>query len=311
MSRESKRERVMAAVQGRESYRVPVGFWYHFPLEHPSGEPLAKAELAFVRKYDPDFLKVMHDLPLDLPDGLTRIENPDDWSRLQPLNPREGNFAEQLEALNLIKKSLAQDMPVIDTIFNPFAAANKLCGKRILEHLRANPVGVKQALRAITVSLVDYAAAWVEEGGDGIFYALDGAQTTTMTEAEYREVFLSLDKIVLNAAMEQGAFNVLHLHGTEIMFDMLHELPTHVLNWSDRLTQPSLREARGVHQGCIAGGINEMEILGRSPGEVLDEARCAIAEAGAAGFILTPGCAVPTDTPEESLFAIRCAVEMS
>jgi uroporphyrinogen-III decarboxylase len=52
-----------------------------------------------------------------------------------------------------------------------------------------------------------------------------------------------------------------------------------------------------------------MSILGKSPAEVMDEARSAVAEAGAAGFILAPGCAVPTDTPEENLFAMRQVVE--
>ena len=305
----TKRERLMAAVVGREADRVPVGFWYHFPLEHPSGEPLAEAELAFAKKYDPDFLKVMHDLPLELPDGMKIIEDPNDWSKVRPLDPRKSNSIEQFKALRLIKKGLADDTPVIDTVFNPYASANKLCGKKLMEHYRANPEGVMQALRAIAVSLSDYADAWVDEGGDGIYYALDGAQTTTMTQDEYREIFMPLDKIVLNRAMEKGAFNVLHIHGENIMFDMLHDLPSHVLEWSDRLTRPTLSEGRGIHQGCIAGGINEMEIKDKTPDEVVDEARSAIAEAGSVGFILTCGCAVPTDTPEENLFAIRQAVE--
>ena len=306
----TKHERLMAAVKGREADRVPVSFWYHFrELAHPSAEPLAEAELAFARKYDPDFLKVMHDLPLELPDGMKTIEDPKDWSKVRPLNPREGNSAEQLKALRLIKKGLTDDMPVIDTVFNPFASASKLCAKKLMEHYRANPEGVMRALRAITVSLADYAEAWIDEGGDGIYYALDGAQTTTMSEEEYREIFMPLDRLILNRAMEKGTFNVLHIHGENIMFNMLHDLPTHVLEWSDRLTRPTLSEGRGIHQGCIAGGINEMAILGKSPDEVIAEARSAIAEAGSAGFILTCGCAVPTDTPEENLFAIRQAVE--
>ena len=304
----TKRERVEAAVHGREADRVPVGFWYHFPLDHPSGEPLAEAEIAFAKKYDPDFLKVMHDLKLDLPDGMTVIEDPEDWRKLRPVDPRGGNFAEQLTALRLIKKGLAKDMPIIDTIFNPFATANKLCDKKLMEHLRANPDAVKHALQAITVSLADYAAAWIEEGGDGIYYALDGAQTTTMTADEYRETFMPFDRMILSAAMEKGTFNMIHLHGTDIMFDMLHDLPNHVLVWSDRLTPPSLSAARGIHQGCIAGGINEMEIGNMSASEVMQQARSAIAEAGSVGFILTPGCAVPTDIAEENLFALRQSV---
>lgn len=308
MIHESKRERCMAAVQGRKSDRIPVSFWYHFPLEHPSGEPLAEAELAFARKYDPDFLKVMHDLPLDLPDGMKSIENAEDWQKLRPLDPRSGNFAEQLKALRLIRKGLLPDMPVIDTVFNPFASANKLCGKKLMQHLRANLEAVQQGLRAIAVSLSDYVEAWTAEGGDGIYFALDGAQTTTMSQEEYSEVFLPLDRIVLNRAMETGTFNVLHLHGENIMFELTHDLPAHVLVWSDRLTWPSLREARAIHHGCIAGGINEMKIAKMTPSQVMEQAQDAIAQAGSAGFILTPGCAVPTDTPEENLFALRQAV---
>ncbi|HEY3299033.1 MAG TPA: uroporphyrinogen decarboxylase family protein [Armatimonadota bacterium] len=309
MLRESKRDRLMEAVQGRETDRVPVGFWYHFPLEHPSGEPLAEAELAFAKKYDPDFLKVMHDLPLDLPEGMKKIENPEDWNKLRPVNPREGNFAEQLKALRLIKRGLVQDMPVIDTVFNPYAAANKLCGKKIMEHYRANPAAVKHGLQAVTVSIADYVSVLMEEGVDGIYFALDGAMPARMTEDEYRELFLPLDRLVLETAMEKGVFNVLHIHGTEIMFDLVHDLPSHVLQWSDRTTAPSLFDARQKHQGCISGGVNEVTAGSIGPSDMLKQCRDAIIEAGSIGFILTPGCAIPTDTPEENIFAMRQVVE--
>lgn len=300
----------MAAVQGHEADRVPVGFWYHFrDLGYPSAESLAEMEIAFFKKYDVDFLKVMHDLNLDMPEKMGIIETPDDWKKLRPLNPREGNFAEQLKALKIMRRELGGNVPIIDTIFNPFASASKLCGKKLVEHLRANPEAVLQGLRAITISLADYAAAWIEDGGDGIYYAIDGAQYTTMTEDEYREFFLPLDKIVLNRAMETGVLNVIHIHGENIMFELTQNLPNHVLVWSNKLTKPSLGEGRVIHQGCIAGGINEMTIANKTPDEVMTEARQAITEAGAAGFILTPGCAVPTDIPEENLFALRQVVE--
>ncbi len=303
-----KRDRVMAAVQCMRADRVPVSFWYHFALDFPSGQPLADAEIEFYRKYDLDFLKVMHDLPLDLPDGMTEIEDPQDWNKIQPLNPREGNFAHQLEALKIMRRELGPDVPIIDTVFNPHHAAGKICGKKFMEHYRANPQGVVRALRAITVSLMDYCQAWIQEGGDGIYYALDGAQTTTMTEEEYGGIFKPLDYMILDAAMAYGPFNVLHIHGTDIMFNLLHDLPNHVLEWSNRLTPPSLSEARGIHQGCIAGGIDEVGIAEMTADQVLSQGRSSIAEAGADGFILTCGCAVPTDTPEEKLMAIRQAV---
>jgi uroporphyrinogen decarboxylase len=304
----TKRERLQAAVEGRSGDRVPVGFWYHFPLEHPSGEELAEAELAFAKKYDPDFLKVMHDLPFDLPDGMTSVERPEDWLKIRPVDPRTGSFADQLSALKAIKKGLDDDMPVIDTIFDPYATANKLCGKKIMEHLHANSEAVRHGLQVIAITLANYAAAWIAEGGDGIFYALDGAEESVTTREEYAEVFLPFDRMILESAMEKGTFNVLHIHGTGIFFDLVHALPAHVLNWSSKTTAPSLTEARGLHSGCIAGGIDETTILEKSALEVMNEGKQAIAEAGEDGFILACGCAIPTETPEESIFAIRATV---
>jgi len=309
MYKPSKRERLQAAVEGHSVDRVPVGLWCHFPLANSSGRALAEAEMDFAKKYDPDFLKVMNDLPLNLPEGMERIENPEDWFKLRPLDPKSGSFGAQLETLRILKQNISPDMPIIDTVSGPFSAANKLCGKRLLAHLDANPEAVRHGLQSIAVSLADYASTWMDAGGDGIFYALDGAQLSRMSEDEYAGVFLPLDRIVLQAAMEKGTFNVLHLHGANLMFDLVHNLPAHVLNWSSRITYPSLGEARGIHTGCIAGGIDETTIDKKSPVDVFDEARRAIAEAGANSFILAPGFAVPTDTPEENLLAVRSAVE--
>lgn len=304
----TKRDRVMSAVQCMHADRVPVSFWYHFPLDFPSGKPLADAEIEFYRKYDLDFLKVMHDLPLDLPEGMTEITDPDEWAKIRALNPREGHFAHQLEALKIMRRELGNDVIIIDTVFNPHHAAGKLCGKKFMDHYRANPEVVIRALRTVTVSIMDYAQAWIEEGGDGIYYALDGAQTACMTEEEYGGIFKPLDYMILDAAMAEGSFNFLHIHGTDIMFGLLHDLPSHVLGWSNRLTAPSLFDARGIHQGCIAGGIDEVGIAEMSAEDVLHQGRSSIAEAGVDGFILTCGCAVPTDTAEEKLMAIRQAV---
>ena len=58
MSGMSKRERVMAALQGGAVDHVPVSFWGHDFLREWSPEGLAAAMLESVQTYDYDFLKV-------------------------------------------------------------------------------------------------------------------------------------------------------------------------------------------------------------------------------------------------------------
>jgi uroporphyrinogen decarboxylase len=66
-----------------------------------------------------------------------------------------------------------------------------------------------------------------------------------------------------------------------------------------------LKEARGKWKGALAGGINEWDTLAAKSREaVIAEARDAIAQTGGRGFILTAGCVIPVDTPEENIRAV-------
>ena len=69
-----------------------------------------------------------------------------------------------------------------------------------------------------------------------------------MSEARYREVGLPYDLTALRGA-QNGWLNILHLHGErDLMFDLALTYPVQVLNWSDRIAGPSLREARSTNQ---------------------------------------------------------------
>ena len=91
----TKRERVMAAVEGRPVDRVPFSLWYHFRLDPPAGEGMAQAELEFYRKYSPDLFKVMHDIPYEMPPDRPQIEQSNDWRRLPVLDGKSGNFGDR------------------------------------------------------------------------------------------------------------------------------------------------------------------------------------------------------------------------
>lgn len=46
------------------------------------------------------------------------------------------------------------------------------------------------------------------------------------------------------------------------MFEMALDYPVQVLNWSDRIAGPSLREARSKTSLCLMGGWNEQTLFG-------------------------------------------------
>jgi len=305
----TKRERVLSAVRGDSVDRIPFSLWYHFRwLEFPSGEPLAEEELKFYKIYDPDFLKVMHDIPYELPEGISIIKEPEDWHKLDILSADTKNFSAQRSALDIIIKNLPDDGFVIDTIFSTFAYAEKLTGKKTMEHLKNNPKALHYGLEVIARSLANFVDSCRDIGLSGIYMALQGANRDIMDSATYRQHFMPYDMIIWESARGFD-FNILHLHGYELMFDVVKVFNPDVITWSNRLTPPSLELARKLYNGCIATGLNEEAIINYSPKDVKKEVIKTIIEAGAKKLIIAPGCAVPTETPKENLLAIRETLE--
>jgi uroporphyrinogen decarboxylase len=306
----TKRERILAAVAGKPVDRVPYSLWYHFRLNPPAGEGMARAELEFYHRYDPDLFKVMHDIPYEMPPDMPLVQTLDDWAKLPELDGRSGHFGAQRETVRLILEGRGDDAPVVDTVFGVFSTAERICGKRTLEFLKADPERTHQGLRKIAASLANYARALVEIGA-GIYLAVSGAASDT-TEADiYRQNFLAYDQQVLDAA-SGATINVLHHHGTGIYPELTLGLRGyHIFSWSNRLAgNPSIREMRLKTTCCLMSGVDETTFERVRPEEIIRQVKDAIAESGGHSFIVAPGCAVPTPpaSPEENLHAIRRGV---
>ena len=305
--RTSKVQRVQAAVKGENVDRTPVSFWYHFRLENQPVEQFANAELDFYRKYDVDWLKVMHDYPFGSPDLLGSVKSASDWRKLKPVGGHEGGFAKQAEALKRIGDGLQGQAWYIDTIFNPWSTAQKLCGRQGVEHIKQDREAFRQGLKVIAESFAQYVPVALQAGAAGIYLAVDGASSDVMSKDDYLDLVRPADLTILEAA--KGApFNVLHIHGTNIYFSALKDYPVAGISWSYGVTAPSISQARQEYSGCLISGIDETTITKKTPQLVRDEVKQAVKDAGGHGFIAASGCAVPTDTPEELLKAARDAV---
>ena len=321
-----KRERLRAAIGGAAADRAPVALWRHFPVDDQSPEDLAAATLEFQDMYDFDFVKVtpassycLKDWGVDdewrgNPEGTrdyTRrvVARPEDWLTLKPLDPMAGRLGAQLRALEVIRDGLGGRTPFIHTIFSPLSQARNLVGEdRLPTHLRQHPGELKAALSVITETTLGFLDAARQTGIEGIFYAVQLATSRVFSEAEYREFGEPYDRRILQAA--SGLWlNVAHLHGEDVMFDLVAGYGAAVVNWHDRETPPSLAEAQKRFPGAVCGGIRQWETMVRgTPDLVRAEARAAIEETGGRRFILGTGCVTPIVTPRANLRAAREAV---
>jgi len=323
----NKRERLLAASRRQAVDRIPIALWRHFPGDDQRAADLAQATIAFQDKYDFDFVKVspsnsyagedwgaqtaFHGNMEGTRDYVERpVKQPSDWRKLQPLDVTKGALGRCLETLRLLKSHWGQNVPFIQTVFNPLMTARYLRGDTLwIADMREYPKDFRAGLEVITDTLARYARASIEAGAAGLFFATQSATYRQLSEAEYRELGLPNDLKVLEAAAA-GWFHLLHMHGDDIMFPLAKEYPVQAVNWHDRTTRPSLREARELFGGALLGGLNQHHtMLQGDPQAVAAEVRDALAQTGGgAGLIVGPGCVLPIPTPESNIRAAIGAV---
>jgi uroporphyrinogen decarboxylase len=249
----------------------------------------------------------MNDYPYPLPPGVDSLETDDDWRRIEPLEGNNECWEQQLTALGLINDALGSEALFIDTIFSPWTTARRMCGRRgIIDAMRRNPELLLTAMEHISTSLANYAVGAISRGASGIFLSLGGATEDVMSADEYQTWCRPFDLRILEAASAE--FNVVHIHGKRIHFKSVCDFPAAAFNWSLDAGSPSLQEGRERSGKAVMGGINEARIAQSSPGEIRDEVTTVLRETGTRALLITPGCSVPTDTPERNLRALREAL---
>ncbi|RMG95084.1 MAG: uroporphyrinogen decarboxylase [Chloroflexi bacterium] len=326
MSDWSKRERLETAVSGGTPDRVPVALWRHWPGDDQDAKALAAAHLKWQQDYDWDLLKIgpassysvvdwgVQDRWVGHIEGTREytyrpIQQPEDWASLKPLAPDKGMLAVQIETLRLVAQEVGESVPFIPTIFAPLAQAKHLAGEsRMLAHMRQAPDLFREGLATITETTLRFIDAARKTGISGIFYAIQHARYPLLSREEYLSFGRPYDLQILEAVSDLWC-NMVHLHSTEVMFDVVADYPAQFLNWHDRETGISLTSGLSVFRGAASGGVNHWTLHEDSPESTLQEIQDALEQTNGRRLLLGTGCVAMVTTPLRNIRALREAVE--
>jgi uroporphyrinogen decarboxylase len=321
------RQRIENAIALKETDRLPFGFWWHFPNQDRSPRRLAELSLALQAKLDLDFIKfspyglysvVDWGVVLDVRGGEETpveaeypIESPEDWKKLRPLRGVEGEYLVVLESQRIAIEERSRDVPLVQTVFSPLTSCLKMAGRdTLLRHIREAPDAVHAGLEVVTETTRRFAFEAVHRGADGLFFAVQTANQGYLTAVEYTRFTKTYDLAVLEAVQDKSWFNILHLHGQNVMLEPVLDYPVQVLNYHDRESGPSLAEMRGRTGKCLLGGIAENTTLVHGgPADVGAEVRGAWEQMEGRGLILGPGCVASLEAPEANVLELRKSVE--
>ena len=312
------RERVMAALRGAPVDRVPVSLWLHNFATENSAETLAAETVRLARRFAWDFLKPqsraqcfaqmwgLRYAPSNAqatPYTVTHapLSTAAALRKLAPADARGGALGEQLQALEIIRKAMGPDTPIIWTVFSPLMILPfLLTGGRAqaVSLMRAEPTAVEHALDVMATTLEAYARAAVDAGADGLFYATNMATEELSTAAECRRFQRPYDLRIL-ARVAGAPFNLLHVCGEGILFDEFADYPATALSWATVPGNPSLSEGHRRTGRAVVGGLPAKPVIkGLPPTEVEARGRRAIAEMNGRFLLLGPDCSIDPDTPE-------------
>jgi len=290
----TKIEQVRAALAGKPVDRPPFSIWYHFGNQHASPEWTAQVHLEFFEAYDLDLLKVMNDYDYPMPEGMEVMTALDDLKRLAPLDVTRTPLGRQLQAIELISKSLKGKALFVDTVFNAWNTVRRNLVKEAMASLMAeHPEALEAALQIVNDNLIKYALASLERGAAGIFLSVP-ASAESVTPEQYARFMRPFDLELLNAVRGKGECHILHAHGEKLYLDQILDYPVHVLSWADLNGGPSIAEVRRRTTLTLMAGLDHIKFPYVSARAIREQVKAARAQAGNTKFILAPGCSVPT-----------------
>ncbi len=305
----NKIERVEAVLSGREPDRPPLSLWYHFGVQHGSGEQFARLSLEYFNHYDLDFLKVMNDYFYPPPPGIETVKTAVDLRRLGPLKLEETDWAQQFRALEMIAKELRGRAHFIDTVFDPWQTIRRsMAGENMPALMDEAPAALLDALEVVADNLIVYCKNSLSLGSAGIFMSVPAA-----AEIVSREEFLKFVKPpaskVFAAIAGMGKMNTAHIHGQDLYFEDCLDLPVQIFNWWDRgKNGPSLAEVKQRTDACVMGGIDQTIVARNSTAFLTDHVHEGLRLGGKDRFFIANGCSIDTWTNPAAIRSIVTAV---
>jgi uroporphyrinogen decarboxylase len=291
----NKVERVEAIFRNEKADVVPAGFWFHYKSEWNTLE-MADAHIKTFRETGMDIMKVMQDYTFKLD---TPVQVPGDWKKVKFPGISSPVFQKLLDVLKRILDKLGGEAMVFQTMYGPFKSAVISYGDALLmAHSKEAPEAVAAAVDGIAESLAEWAAAFVEAGAAGLYYAAQFSEPGRFAKEVWEKLVKPADLAVLQAAEKKGGRNILHICGEpEYKFETsprwFADYPAAIVNWSVKDNGLSLSAGREIFKKPILGGLNNKgNILNGSDADIAAEVQKVIREFGTSGLMIGADCTI-------------------
>jgi uroporphyrinogen decarboxylase len=329
-------ERIAATLKFRDTDRVPViaqvfahaASLAHVPVDDyvRNGETLAQCQIHAQRHYGYDAVFAAMDVNVETEAlgsmlqyrknqypviGRHALSRNEDWNALTIPDPQlAGRMPEMLKALTILKDNLRNEVLIVGCVLGPFTLTTQLLGIEAALNLAIDDSPrLERLMDFATEVIISFGLAQLQAGAHLPIVFDPSASPAVIPPPFFREFELPRLKRVFQAFTGAGAFaNWLHIAGPAgSILSYYPKAGVHIAN-VDYCVSPA--EAMGkLPAMCIDGNIKSVMFVEGGAADIAAEAKNLLRLFhGRGGFMLSSGCEIPPESPEENVAALVNAV---
>ena len=315
----TKKDRVIATINGESVRSIPSSFSLPFPVNKRYGSAAIKAHLDFFNKTDTDIWKIMNE---NLVPVFGDIRTPSDYDRLIPKMSMNDQFMnDQILLTREILSHNTDNAFTLGTLHGICASGihpieqngtNYYAARQMqVDFLRWNESKMLSAMQRITDVLCELAKNYIQFGVDAVYYAALGGETAFFSDEEFEKWIKPFDFQIMDAIRDAGGYCFLHICKEGLNMSRYKEYASHadVVNWGVYEAPLSLTDGKKLFPGkTILGGLSNHTgpLVTGTDLEVHDAVHHVINQIGVYSFILGADCTLSTT---QDLRLVRAAVE--
>jgi uroporphyrinogen decarboxylase len=329
-------ERIAATLKFQDTDRVPViaqVFAHAATLAGVSvdeyvqdGETLAQCQLKALQHYGYDAVFATMDVNVEAEAVGSRVQHRknqypvveryavsanEDGSGLSIPDPqRAGRMPQMLKALSILKRELRSETLIVGCVLGPLTLTTQLLGMEAALNLALDDTPrLERLMDFSTEVIIRFGRAQLQAGAHLPIVFDPSASPAVIPHQFFREFELPRLKRVFQALTEAGAFaNWLHIAGPAApILPYYPKAGVHIANVDYCVSAADAMNA--LPATCIDGNIKSVLFVEGRSDDIEAEARNLLRLfRERRGFILSSGCEIPPESPEENVAALANAV---
>ena len=324
-------ERFMKTLRGEKTDRVPLFPLLMFIAIDRAGityrqfatdaKALAETQLMMQDKYDMDAITACSDAfrlsgalggemayPESKPPHLEKplVTSASDIDKLGKPDPadRANRMGDRTYSVAEMAKAAGKRFAVLGWVDMPFAEACSVCGvENFMIMLVSDPSGAHKILEFLTERVIEFSLAQAEAGADMI--GAGDAVASLISPEMYREFALPYEQRVCNAVHDRNCLLKLHICGnTTALLDDMAKCGADLFNVDHMVSLEKSRDVYSSNHTAYKGNLDPVaDIMQSTPETCRAKAHECIKLAEGTRYMLSAGCEIPAETPEETWLA--------